>query len=767
MRYKEAFSKIIYVLIFLCLGLTTRAQELTQTIRGEVRDEVSGSPIAGAHITILNSEAGASTDESGRFTIEEIALGRYMLQFSHASYEPLEREVLLEAGKEVILQVLLREAVIVLDEVEVANKSYMTSDRALSGRQITMEQTNRIPANFFDPVRVATSFPGVAGTNDQTNNLVIRGHSPNTMRWRLEGLNIVNPNHTSNAGTFSDKPVQAGGGVNILSGQMLGNTRFIPSPVSADGGNGFSIFDLKFREGNNQKTEYTVQASLIGLDFAAEGPLGKGSFLLNYRYSFVGIITGLGVDFGGESIAFQDIAFHVSRPLSRGKVKFFGFWGQSKNNFTGPKDTLEWKMDKDRQDIFYRGNTGALGFTLDKNLDSRSSLQVAGALSGTLQTRDFTFYDPAIQPSFKGRYQQEHNLFSSRISFKRKLSAGSVLEIGSINDFIDTGLYDKDFSGESMGGLVSWYVQPYLKYMRPLSSRALLEAGMRYAYLARNGSGSIEPRLAFWYDLTDQQTLGFGYALNSLMQTPQVYISHPANSSLGFTRAHVLNFNYQAELTRSLKFNGDVYYQQAFDVPVSLDGGHYSVLNTFDEFMPLELKNDGKGRNYGVEVFFENALKNGKYLLAGSALYDAEYLVNQQWEVARYNGRYNFNVTYGAEKQKDSNGRHRVFNYNVRAMYLGGFNALPVDERLSELSAGTVYDYGAGYTQRMDNYFRMDLSLIWKRHKPGYTRVFSVDVQNLLNRANESYTYYDHQAGRVITARQLGIIPVVAYRLEF
>ena len=71
---------------------------------------------------------------------------------------------------------------------------------------------------------------GVVSDNDQANHLVIRGNSPNALSWRLEGVEIVNPNHLSNAGTFGDRATQNGGGVNILSAQMLGNSDFL-SPL--------------------------------------------------------------------------------------------------------------------------------------------------------------------------------------------------------------------------------------------------------------------------------------------------------------------------------------------------------------------------------------------------------------------------------------------------------------------------------------------------------------------------------------------------------
>ncbi|MCB0583823.1 MAG: TonB-dependent receptor, partial [Phaeodactylibacter sp.] len=111
-----------------------------------------------------------------------------------------------------------------------------------------VEETRRFPATFYDPARLSTAFAGVVNDNDQANGLVVRGNSPNSLIWRLEGLDIVNPNHTSNAGTFSDRPTRNGGGVNILSAQMLGTSHFYTGAFPASYGNALSgVLDMRLR----------------------------------------------------------------------------------------------------------------------------------------------------------------------------------------------------------------------------------------------------------------------------------------------------------------------------------------------------------------------------------------------------------------------------------------------------------------------------------------------------------------------------------------
>jgi hypothetical protein len=163
----------------------------------------------------------------------------------------------------------------------------------------------RYPNTYFDPGRLATAYGGVAQVDDGTNQISVRGVSPAMVRWRLEGLDIINPNHLPNAGTFNDAPAAASGGVLMFSAQLL--DQLLPAdlvhilPVTAM--LPAESMDMNLRAGNKYDREYTIQAGLIGLDVAAEGPLGKHnrtSYLVNYRYSTVGLLGAMGVSFGGE-----------------------------------------------------------------------------------------------------------------------------------------------------------------------------------------------------------------------------------------------------------------------------------------------------------------------------------------------------------------------------------------------------------------------------------------------------------------------------------
>ena len=67
---------------------------------------------------------------------------------------------------------------------------------------------------------MAASYAGVVGNNDNSNDIVVRGNTPIGLLWRMDGVNIPNPNHFAAAGN-------TGGPVTILNNQTLANSDFM------------------------------------------------------------------------------------------------------------------------------------------------------------------------------------------------------------------------------------------------------------------------------------------------------------------------------------------------------------------------------------------------------------------------------------------------------------------------------------------------------------------------------------------------------------
>ena len=277
--------KRLAFLAVLVAALTTFAQaQTTQTIRGQVTDVASGEPMTGATIMVDGqTDMATVSDADGRFAIPKVPVGRHTVRVSFVGYEPLElKEQLLSSGKEMVLDLKMTESISTLDEVVVkpqVNKQLPLNEMAQVGaRMFSVEEASRYAGGVSDPARTASMFPGVAGSGVY-NGISIHGNSPQMLQWRVEGVEVNNPNH------FADITMAGGGIFTSLNGTVLANSDFMTGAMPAEYGNALSgAFDMKMRTGNNTKYEHAVQLGTLGVDFASEGPIGKeskASYLVN------------------------------------------------------------------------------------------------------------------------------------------------------------------------------------------------------------------------------------------------------------------------------------------------------------------------------------------------------------------------------------------------------------------------------------------------------------------------------------------------------
>jgi hypothetical protein len=769
-------KKLFYFLSFIILSGTAFGQDVKTSVKGMITDLATGSPVSGVNVQVTNASGTftAQSNDVGKFAVET-GIGRYRLTASSTGYNSFSQEVLTIAGKELTVNISLKQSVEELKEVEVQSS---TLQELPGQRSLTIEKTLRIPANFFDPVRVITAYPGVVTANDQGNSIIVRGNSPNGLTWKLNGADIVNPNHLSNAGTFSDKPMANGGGVNIISGQMIDKTDFYMGQIPTAYGNALAgIIDMSLREGNKQKLEVTAQASLIGLDVAAEGPLGKRentSFLVNYRYSTVGLLSKAGIDFGDETITFQDLSFHLNHRGSKGVVfSLFGFWGGSKNDFEA-KVPEDWEQEKDQYDINYKSGTGALGANVTIPL-GKGKLSGAVAYSSTSQSRISEMAQSAYFPGIFVRtdnYDQSNALLSGNVVYTSALSKSVTLDVGINTNVIDNSVdalkvltfynYPVQFEQTLNGGNDGVLIQPFANFNVAVSPALAFSGGVRYVTYSYNNTTAVEPRLSGTYNTNDKSSVSLSYGLISQTQLPQFYA---VNKDLELTKAHHFDGSYSTVLSNDIQLRAGLYYQKLFDVPIG-DGFLFSGINFLEGNPPTALVSEGTGTNYGADLTLEKQFFNKHYLLFGGSYYDSKYVAGDGVERnSRFNGHYTVSAIHGKEWTKES--KRRTIGLNTRVLYLGGMLQSEVIEDQSILSGETFYNEGNPYSKKLGDYFRLDLRLSFRKNKPGYTRTFAIDIQNLTNQQNEAYEYYDRVQAKTVMKYHLGIIPLLVYRVDF
>lgn len=778
-------KNLFLFLLLLCYSFSLTAQTRTQTIRGQILDKETRQTLAGATISVLDqaSPLGAVSDADGNFIIQQVPTGRHRLQCSYVGYEPFVTDnLIVNSAREVVLNIELLEASNKMGEVVVNARKFGSEPinelAVVSTRSFSVDETQRYAASGNDPGRMAMGFPGVQPSRDSRSDIIIRGNSGVGLLWRLEGIEIPNPNHFARRGT-------SGGGITIFSVSMLGQSDFSTGAFPAEYGNAVAgVFDMRFRRGNAEKREYTFRAGLLGLDFSTEGPFSKNSkasYLVNYRYSTLGILNNLGIHLVGPRTnnTFQDLSFNLAFPGKNNKHTFtlWGIGGNSKE-FYRTEDQDKWQYFEDWRQYNFVTNMGAVGATHTVLLGDDAYLRTNLALMGQkITVADDTLNTTRLAGNYNNEAYTENRLalsttyskkFSSRVSLKAGLQANQV--------FYD--LQWRRLEGEQFRTLLgsdgsTTQLQPFANLRLRVGTRTTINAGLTGLYLALNGSGAIEPRLGMRYQINEKQAFSLAAGLHSRVLPLGAYFYDAGgrdlpNLDLALMKAVHLVAGYDIMIRQGWKFRPEIYWQHLYDVPVAAAAGDtWSMLNTISGFPDRILSNEGTGRNMGLDLIIEKSFEKGAFLILSGSVFSTTYTDNAgKRHSTTFNSGSSATLMGGQEwKMK----RNSTLQLGLKVLYNGGQRLTPLlpGGTVNRYLAEPALDQSRPFTEQVQAYFRPDLRIAWRKDgRSAWT--LALDVQNFINRRNQDpiNRSYDPDRNTWIFREQSGLTPILSFQLD-
>lgn len=774
-------------LLLLVLFASAAAQPvLYQTIKGKVTDRSLQTALAGATIALADPDrVAAITDAEGNFRFDKIAVGRHTITVHYIGYRTVTlTNLALESGKELVLAVEMDEEAVNGKEVVVVSKpdksKPLNNLAMVSSRMFSVEETRRFAAGINDPSRIATAFAGVTGHGDG-NALVIRGNAPNGLLWRMEGVDIPNPNHFASVGT-------SGGGISILSAQLLANSDFMTSAFPATYGNALSgVFDIRLRKGNTQKREYTFSASTVGVDAAAEGYFSKkygGSYLINYRYGFLTLMQKLGLNIGEAATSFQDLSFNIYLPAKKmGTFTVFGFGGLSAQETAASNDSLTWLKDPSRRSgKLNQGNTGVIGLTHSLQIGKKTLLKSVYSINGYFYQQNQNRYDRINGPlntTQDNKFYENAALFS--VTLTHKFNPQHLLTMGAYTSGKGFDLQQRELSGSLLYNKVksdgsTRLTQFFSEWKYDPSRIVSFHLGMHGQYFALNKTTVYEPRLGMRWQFNRNQSISFGFGMHSQIQPLGNYFARiktgtdttQPNRELGFSRSLQYVLGYSWRLAPDWNLKAETYYQWLYDIPVTavkLDS--YSLLNQDDDYAITTLANKGAGKNYGIELTLERYWNDRFYMLSSLSIFKSAYLPSDKsWRNTRFNTGESFTFLAGKEWSLKHRKQSTIAT-DIKLMYNGGVRVTPIDLVKSVAAKSTVTDNTRAYAEQLGAFFRIDLQAEWRLQQKGATGSLIAGVQNLLNRKNPVSQFYDAALQKIRYNYLLGLIPVVGYKLEW
>ncbi len=796
-------KKCLLIVLIAIQALNSFSQ---QTIKGKVVDKESKFPLPGVSVAITTTDPiiGGVTDIDGNFKVGDVPVGRHTVKVSFTGYAPQNIPIVVSSAKEVVLNVEIEESTEMLNVVEInAGDDHEVNNEmaVVSSRVFSVEETERYAGSRGDPARMASNFAGVSGADDSRNDIVVRGNSPLGVVYRVEGIDIPNPNHFAISGS-------TGGPVSILNNKLLSNSDFFTGAFPAEYGNSTAgVFDLKLRNGNNEKHEFTGQFGFLGTEIMAEGPLSKkhtSSYLVMYRYSTVSMFSALGIDIGTSAVPkYQDLSLKLNFPLNDGgNLSIWGISGKSDIDIliSNQKDTSEVDLygDNDR-DQYFGTAMGIVGATYTKPINEKTYFKTTFSGSLDHQHTKHEYIDRVVNSEgqfdvldvydYMGFVYNTYKV-SNGTFVNKKFGKKDVLKAGFTFDYYIASYHDSILANDTIKDVYKrrwdsdetfFLVQPYVQWKHKFSDDLIFTAGVHNQYFSLTNSTSIlEPRAGLKWTANDKNTFSMGLGRHSQMQPLYTYFYQlgtgvePHNKGMDFTRSNHAVLGYTRSISKNLAAKVETYYQNVSNVPVENDPSAFSLMNQGSGFSRLfagdTLVNEGTGYNYGVEFTLEKYFSDSWHMMITGAVYNSRYKGSDGIERnTDFNGGYAANILGGREFEL---GDRKTLSIGGKVTFAGGKRYGLVDTVASDLQRELIYLDDQYNEFQFQDYFRADLKISFKSNAKKVTHEIALDLVNILDTQNIlSLTYAPvpgaPNASPIRKNYQLGFLPIFYYKIDF
>lgn len=710
-------------------------------VTGTVIDAATKEPLIGANILVVElKSSGAMTDIDGKFLIH-VPVGSYSVKVSSMGYTTVVKtDIIVKTGSEVFLDMQLSETTLELTEVGVTADYFDKTvlENNLSTVSLSVEEIRRSPGSLADYQRILQSIAGVSFSNDQMNELLVRGGSPNENLTVYDGMELHSTNHYPNQYNSS-------GPINMVNVSLIRDIQFsLGGFISKYGDKMSSVMNITTREGTRNNL-FTGQAnlSMAGMGTILEGTIngGKGSWLISARKSYIDLIAG---SVGLTAIPrYYDTQYKLAYDLtSTHKISLSGIYGNDKFLFDGVPD-YEYVSKSNVSDsvnverVNTKQNQWATGLSLrslwsndfystitlygnnyhnyveigqnftQRNFDGKGKI----SSNKTLATRT-SFNELSDNFEFAGKAE-----FGWNISKNNKLDFGATIKYAGYKQTAyidpDTTRYDLDSDGlfEQMVILPSSELNYDLKLFNQSKSnvyindivelmdkRLLLNIGVRYDYFSYSKAANFSPRFSISYYLVPALT-SLNFAYGEFYQTQnyptygdryQTYI----NKSLKNSHARHFVAGFEHIIDDGLKVNLESYYKKYSQLPVREDFVHFND-KTFRSDRYLNI---GEQKVYGIDLQVQQKLVTDLYgTLSFSRMWTEcnDPRIGKEGEkiVSEYDFPYTFTAVVG-KRFKDLGDKSKDWPFYLRyPSYL-----LPLSNDM-EISLRWRYASGKPYTE--------------------------------------------------------------------
>jgi hypothetical protein len=520
----------------------------------------------------------------------------------------------------------------------------------LSVNNYDRAEVKRQPGSAMDVQRVVQNLPGIASSNDNINELIVRGGAPYENLTVMEHMEIPSINHYPNE-------FNSAGPINMINIDLVEDVQFSAGGFPVQYGDKMSsVMDITIREGDREKGfASNTGFNMAGIGTLMEGRLadGRGSWIFSARQSlleFIDKVMGMSVISLTAIPKYWDTQMKVAYDLSSSqKLTVNGIYGDSR---------IYIKGDPKKNDPL---RSGSENFSSIENVDVHNKQYVLGVNLKSLWGKQgysvlslYTVgnqYNVDVQQNFMRRvYDQQGDVDTSMILSTRDIfnthndeafyalkydvfyqihpqhdvMAGVQIQttshwIGTTKFLGDSVRYDSDKNGTfdwgqrtpggyipldiKFGGANKWFAYVSDKYR--ITPELNLTLGLRYDYFTYSKKGQLSPRGSISYEILPPTTT-ISISAGEYWQT-QPLPDYSDRRNLGYNKEisnaksqHIV-FGLQHILDDGVKLSLEAYYKKFSNISVEESYIHSLVdSNWTDRNLAV-----GKRKSYGLEFLLQ------------------------------------------------------------------------------------------------------------------------------------------------------------------
>ena len=618
---------------------------------------------------------------------------------------------------------------------------YTTQDILFVGKKIYQSDKitisnavlKKLPGSYDDATRLLIHFSGISTNNDQSNSIIYHGLPAHFNNWQLNDLDIVNPNHLSNAGIFSDNSAPSSGGINMISGNLVNEYDFY-TPLNNQSHT--NVVGGTLNINLDSLSHSYIQLGLIGFEAGLKlNVANKHSFFGNYRYSFTGLLSDLGADFGDEIIRFDDLVLGYKYKTKTSETKLLFTSGNSSNHHDKVSPVISLK---DQLEINYGSKINVFQFHHQKKLSHHYELMLNASYSYRRDRRGST--GTVSLPGLPNYDSNDSTFLSfSKLVFHQSLKKDNGFTIGIKEMFDIDSIHYTSIQAQNIAA--SKRISTIVPYLNKSFLFKNINIDFNLSALISHHSALI-PSLSLFYN-KNQHTLKL-----SVARMQQNYIGFLPEDYKNISSLNGgLEYKY---LGKSFHIQSLFFLHSLSDLYSSYD--YYNTINGFEPTEYFGVENYGKALSRGVSINSDFYPANGWWLNFNHTFFDVKY--KNDGKIDWYNAENNFKHLGNVNLGKEYHLGKGVLAFSISYHYRGGQYFFPAYENTHL----RIKNYQLPPNQKLHPYLRLDGRITYSRSHS----MLSLDIQNLTNRINDAYWYNDLNGPKI--QGQLGLIPILTYK---